>query len=101
MKELILIAGPVAPDLGPCPINPESFRNGATQTVVQWEGWDAPEGHVSLSARLRNDLESIRAEHTAWAYDLGRLGVGGKEVQERLRGGHGPAPGCFRGVPGH
>lgn len=89
MKELILIAGPVAPDLGPCPINPESFRNGATQTVVQWEGWDAPEGHVSLSARLRNDLESIRAEHTAWAYDLGRLGVGGKEVQERLRGGHG------------
>lgn len=89
MKELILIAGPVAPDLGPCPVNPESFRGGAAQTVVQWEGWEAPEGHIPLATRLRKDLETIRAEHAAWAYDLGRLVVGGKEAQEYLKGGHG------------
>ncbi len=89
MRELILIVGPLAPDLGPCPVNPESFKDGATQTVVQWEGWEAPEGHVPLVAYLRKDLELIRAEHAAWVYDLGRLVVGGKETQEYLKGGHG------------
>ena len=89
MKEIILVVGPGAPGLGPCPVNPESFRDGATQTVVQWEGWEAPEGHVPLAARLRKDLGTIRAEHAAWAYDLGRLVVKGKETQEYLKGGHG------------
>ncbi|MDD4701792.1 MAG: hypothetical protein PHI96_06180 [Desulfovibrio sp.] len=86
MKELILVVGPGQPDLTSCQIT-AGEKNW--QTVVHWEGWEAPKGHVSLLARLRAELEIIRAEHAAWAYDLGRLTAeDGKEVQDGLRAGH-------------
>lgn len=85
MKELILVVGPGQPDLGPCQ---DASGEQSRQTVMQWEGWEPPTGHVSLPALLRADLETIRAEHAAWAYDLGRLTVEGKEAQDWLRAGH-------------
>ena len=85
MKELILVVGPGQPDLGPCQ---DASGEQSRQTVMQWEGWEPPMGHVSLPALLRADLEAIRAEHAAWAYDLGRLTVEGKEAQDWLRAGH-------------
>lgn len=85
MKDLILVVGPGQPDLGPCQ---DASGEQSRQTVMQWEGWEPPRGHVSLPALLRADLEAIRAEHAAWAYDLGRLTVEGKEAQDWLRAGH-------------
>ncbi len=85
MKELILVVGPSQPELGPCQ---DASGEQSRQTVMQWEGWEPPKGHVSLPALLRVDLEAIRAEHAAWAYDLGRLTVEGKEAQDWLRAGH-------------
>ncbi len=86
MKELILVVGPGQPDLTSFPAaNGENDK----RIFVQWEGWEAPKGHVSLAARLRAELETIRAEHAAWVYDLGRLTTeDGKEVQDKLRAGH-------------
>ena len=86
MKELILVVGPGQPDLTSCPA-----ANGEKDGPIfmQWEGWEAPTGHVSLAARLRTEVEVIRAEHAAWAYDLGRFVTDdGKEVQDSLRAGH-------------
>ena len=86
MKELILVVGPGQPDLTSGPA-----ANGGKdgRIFMQWEGWEAPRGHVSLADRLRAELEIIRAEHAAWAYDLGRLATeDGKEVQDKLRAGH-------------
>ena len=85
MKELILVVGPGQPDPGPCQ---DASGEQSRQTVMQWEGWEPPRGHVSLPALLRAELEAIRAEHAAWAYDLGRLTVEGKEAQDWLRAGH-------------
>lgn len=55
--------------------------------VVFWKGWDVPEGAVALENRLRTELPVLRDEHAAWAYDLGRLRVAGREVQHWLQGG--------------
>ena len=85
MKELILVVGPGQPDPGPCQ---DASGEQSRQTVMQWEGWEPPRGHISLPALLRAELEAIRAEHAAWAYDLGRLTVAGKEAQDWLRAGH-------------
>lgn len=85
MKELFLVVGPGLPDRGPCQ---DASGEQSRQTIMQWEGWEPPKGHVSLPALLRADLEAIRAEHAAWAYDLGRLTVEGKEAQDWLRAGH-------------
>ncbi|SDF91036.1 TIGR04326 family surface carbohydrate biosynthesis protein [Desulfovibrio legallii] len=83
--ELVVAAVP-APRPQPCGREccPEG---GPERLVVHWEGWEAPEGEYSLPALLRRDLLHIRAEHAAWAYELGLLDAGGRSVQERLTGG--------------
>lgn len=103
MKELILLVGraKLPPDLefrrdsgGTAASGrtvgrlPEQITENHMQRVVaHWNSCDAASGHISLPARLRADLSAIRAEHMAWAYDLGRLRLGGREVQERLKAG--------------
>ncbi|MGE9985417.1 TIGR04326 family surface carbohydrate biosynthesis protein [Desulfovibrio sp. SGI.169] len=77
MKELVLL---VEPAREPAALSPK-------QVIAHWSAWEAPEGRISLSARLHADLVTIRAEHMAWAYDLGRLPVGRKETQARLKAG--------------
>ena len=88
MKELILVIGPAlpeaaralctAPGYGPAG-KAESETGGALpqRVIAHWDGWEAPEGEISLSARLRDELTQIRAEHMAWAHDTGRLRVSG------------------------
>lgn len=77
MKELVLLVEPVRAPSAPSP----------EQVMVYWSAWEVPEGRLSLPARLYEDLVDIRAEHMAWAYELGRLPVGRKETQARLKAG--------------
>lgn len=98
MKELVLVIGPAlpeaartlctAPGYGPSG-KAESGTGGALpeRVIAHWDGWEAPEGEISLSARLRDELTQIRAEHMTWAHDMGRLRVGGSEMQHWLCGG--------------
>jgi len=98
MKELVLVIGPAlpeaaralcsAPGYGPGG-KPESATGGPLpeRVVAHWDGWEAPAGEISLSARLRDELKAIRAEHVTWAHDMGRLPIAGREVQHWLRGG--------------
>ena len=98
MKELILVIGPALPETaralctapGYGPGGKAESENGSTlpqRVVAHWDGWEAPEGEISLSARLRDELKDIRAEHAAWAHDMGRMPVDGCEVQHWLSGG--------------
>ena len=95
MKELVLVIGPALPEAaralctapGYSPSGKaESETGGALpeRVIAHWDGWEAPSGEISLSACLRDDLKIIRAEHAAWAHDMGRLRVGGREVQQHL-----------------
>lgn len=64
--------------------------------VVHWNAWRAAAGEVSLPERLRAWLLRIRAEHMAWAYDMGRCpvrmpGLGARELQACLRQGGSPS----------
>ena len=52
-----------------------------------WDRRDVPEGHLSVPELLEQDLPRIRAELVAWVYELGRLDIGGQELQERLKAG--------------
>ena len=81
MKELVLLVEPAKEPSVPSP------ASGQGQAVAHWSAWEVPEGRISLPARLHADLVAIRAEHAAWAYDLGRLRVGRKELQEKLKAG--------------
>lgn len=89
MKELILLAdrAKLPADLEQTGSTQASGAEETVRVVAYWNTWDAPEGGISLPARLYAELTQIRAEHMAWAYDLGRLRVGGREVQERLKAG--------------
>lgn len=55
--------------------------------VVHWRGWEVPAGHVSLEARLREDLPAIRQEHAAWAFEMGCQPFRGRPLQQWLQGG--------------
>lgn len=77
MKELVLLVEPFREPCAPSP----------NQVIAHWNAWEVPEGRISLPERLYADLVAIRAEHMAWAYDLGRLPVGRKEMQARLKAG--------------
>ena len=85
MKELVLLVEPAKEPSVPSP------ASGRGQAVAHWSAWEVPEGRISLPARLHADLLAIRAEHMAWAYDLGRLRVGRKELQEKLKAGESPS----------
>ena len=85
MKELVLLVEPAKEPSVPSP------ASGLGQAVAHWSAWEVPEGRISLPARLHADLLAIRAEHMAWAYDLGRLRVGRKELQEKLKAGESPS----------
>ncbi len=66
--------------------------HGADAITALWDDWETRPGEVSIPARLHAALPAIRAEHMAWAYDMGRLPTvsGGRaagELQERLRCG--------------
>lgn len=98
MKELVLVIGPALPDAaralctapGYSPSGKAETASGQAlpqRLVAHWDGWEAPNGEISLSARLRDELATIRAEHMAWAHDMGRMRVGGREVQQQLRCG--------------
>ena len=98
MKELVLVIGPALPDAaralctapGYSPSGKAETESGQAlpeRLVAHWDGWEAPNGEISLSARLRDELTAIRAEHMAWAHDLGRMRVGGREMQQHLRCG--------------
>lgn len=90
-KECLLVIGDVPPsaygalqaasgyDAGGRPGGPAVER-----LVLRWQGWEAPEGEVLLEAYLREALPAIRAEHAAWAYEMGRLRVRGKELARWL-----------------
>lgn len=98
MKELVLVIGPAlpeaaralctAPGYGPGG-KAESETGGALpeRLIAHWDGWEAPEGEISLSARLHDELKDIRAEHVAWAHDMGRQPIAGREVQHWLCAG--------------
>ena len=98
MKELILVIGPALPEtartlLGAPGYGPDGkpeTETGAAlpeRMIAHWDGWDAPNGEISLAVRLRNDLTAIRAEHMTWAHDMGRLRISGRELQHWLTGG--------------
>lgn len=93
MKELALVVGPTLPEAARTPNLAQGYGPGGKapapteRVLVHWEGWDAPEGEISLAARLRDDLKAIRAEHMAWAHDMGRMRVNGRETQHWLAGG--------------
>lgn len=60
--------------------------------VALWDDWEALPDAVSIPARLHADLLTIRAEHMAWAYDMGHLpleesGPHARELHECLRCG--------------
>ncbi|MDR2573454.1 MAG: hypothetical protein LBC94_03770 [Desulfovibrio sp.] len=75
-KELFLLAGRARPPQG-----------AAAGLMVYFDAWDAPRGHISLPARLHDELVTVRAEHAAWAYDFARRPVAGRETQDWLRCG--------------
>ena len=98
MKELVLVIGPALPEAarslctaqGYGPGGKAESENGGAlpqRVIAHWDGWEAPDGEISLSARLRDELKDIRAEHAAWAHDMGRMPVDGCEVQHWLSGG--------------
>lgn len=91
MRRLLLWA---AGDRGPEGGRPDGAAppHDADTVVALWDDWETRPGEVSIPARLHADLQSIRAEHMAWAYDMGRLptvpgGPEACELQGRLRCG--------------
>lgn len=89
MKELILLAGrPNCPRI----LNRQTpRRRRARKKPGGWLPTGASGTRPRAASRcppgLYAELRLIRAEHMAWAYDLARLRVGGREVQERLKAG--------------
>ena len=59
----------------------------ADGTILHWEAWDTPEGHVSIPAILQKYLLQIRTEHARWAYDMAFIPVSGKSVERWLQCG--------------
>lgn len=98
MKELVLVIGPALPEAARALCTAPGYGSGGKagtasgqplpeRCIAHWDGWEAPKGEISLSARLRDELTAIRAEHMAWAHDMGRMRIGGREVQQHLRCG--------------
>ena len=48
---------------------------GTGALVVHWDEWDVPVGHVSLPARLVDDLIAIRTEHAASSLTAARCRI--------------------------
>ena len=97
MKELLLRVGRPGADAGVRDAGADAPPDGTL--VALWDAWETQAGAVSIPARLHGELLSIRAEHMAWAYDMGRLplhggaagGHGGRELQDCLRCGAEPS----------
>ncbi|MDE7241692.1 MAG: hypothetical protein K2N62_07435 [Desulfovibrio sp.] len=68
---------------------------GADTLVALWDDWQSESGNISIPERLHAELLAIRAEHMAWAYDMGRLPTGAsphrEELQARLACGEEPS----------
>lgn len=90
MKELLLLTGK-----GADRENKGLPAPGADTLVVLWDDWQAEAGSISIPERLHAGLLAIRAEHMAWAYDMGRLHTGDaahpEELQARLCCGEEPS----------
>ena len=78
MKELVLVIGPALPgSIDALCTARAADHSGKAETasgqalperlIAHWDGWEAPDGEIALSARLRDELTTIRAEHMAWA----------------------------------
>ena len=82
MKRLLLLTGKGAARSG-------LPASDADTVVALWDEWETRGPAVSIPGRLHEELLAIRAEHMAWAYDMGRLptGAGRQELQARLRCG--------------
>ncbi|MEG2172119.1 MAG: hypothetical protein RRY29_02525 [Desulfovibrionaceae bacterium] len=59
----------------------------ATETRALWDQSDAAPGVQSIPALLAARLPEIRQQLIRFVYDLGRLPVHGRQVQERLKAG--------------
>ena len=55
--------------------------------VVHWDRTDVPVGDISMPLAVHADLLRIRAEHAAWAYNMGFFKIGGHELADKLRCG--------------
>lgn len=77
MKTIHLLVDPAA----------RSAADPGDGPILHWDAWEVPEGHLSLPALLRDHLTDIRREHAAWAYDMARRDIRGRELQEVLKGG--------------
>ena len=55
-----------------------------TGLTVHWDAWDVPHTHISLPALVNAQLLDIRREHAAWAYDLGKTCLAGKQIAEHF-----------------
>lgn len=55
--------------------------------VVHWDRAEVPAGDISLPLAVHADLLRIRQEHAAWAYRMGFLKIGGRELADKLRCG--------------
>ncbi len=91
MKRLLLWAAENREPDGSRPQG-EAVAHDADTLVALWNTWEARPGEISIPARLHAALPVIRAEHMAWAYDMGRLPTvsgcrAAGELQERLRCG--------------
>ncbi|WP_165077440.1 MULTISPECIES: TIGR04326 family surface carbohydrate biosynthesis protein [unclassified Desulfovibrio] len=77
-------------------VAPAGATQDADTLVALWDDWESAPGVVSIPERLHGELLAIRAEHMAWAYDMGRLpvkmGTGpARELQDWLRCGEEPS----------
>lgn len=64
-------------------------RSGGSGLVIHWSGRDAPPGHISLPELVDGNILRIRAEHEAWAYEMGGLPVRApwrRSLEDALRG---------------
>ncbi len=52
-----------------------------------FDAWDAGPGEISLPGVMADELLELRAEHAAWAYETGKLPLGGGTIADALRGG--------------
>ncbi len=76
-------------DASPLPPVPPTPESAGKSLILHWSAADVPEGQLSVPVLLERQLPRIRAELLAWVYDLGRLDVGGVELQEALKAGDG------------
>lgn len=67
----------------------ESPRDGGSATLLHWSLRETPAGVISVPALVDARLLQIRAEHAAWAHEMGSLRVAGRALADWLPAGGG------------